>query len=135
MLESAVNTVAASWHLQLDLACVRPVETADGVSSGAVRMASLPVLRCEAGSGPHRLDIPGGLAGPVGDEHERIATALVVAGLFLRRASAQERAERGDDADLPEHQPRRHRRDTRRYAAAGRPPPLPDPRPRLPSPL
>ncbi len=61
-LESAINTVAASWHLQLDLACVRPVETADGVSSGAVRMASLPVLRCEAGSGPHRLDIPGGLA-------------------------------------------------------------------------
>ena len=62
VLESAVNTVAASWHLQLDLACVRPVETADGVSSGAVRMAKLPVLRCEAGSGPHRLDIPGGLA-------------------------------------------------------------------------
>tara|TARA_B100000795_G_scaffold263857_1_gene243573 strand:- start:199 stop:1668 length:1470 start_codon:yes stop_codon:yes gene_type:complete len=61
-LLSAINTMAASWHLQLDLACVRPVETADGVSSGAVRMASLPVLRCEAGSGPHRLDIPGGLA-------------------------------------------------------------------------
>ena len=61
-LESAINTVAPSWRLQLELACVLPVETADGVSSSAARMASLPVLRCEAGSGPHRLDIPGGLA-------------------------------------------------------------------------
>ena len=60
---NAINTVAASWHLRLDLANVKDVEAADGVSSGVARVATLPqtAFRCDAGSGPHTFEIPGGL--------------------------------------------------------------------------